>query len=216
MKQSNHGPILVILSAAKKLCTLLLFFVLCHCLARPALTQTALPLSPLAFEVATVKPDASNSGNSGTRFDRAGRFIATNITVKQLLQGQAFQIASSRIVGGPSWLDSAHFDVEAKIEPATFDRMKTMDRQAGQQAIQAMFQNLLADRFHFKAHWELRDLPAYALVVAKGGPKLQPAAHPDRGGGNSYGNGSLQATVRGFKAATTSESVGPGKELRRH
>jgi uncharacterized protein (TIGR03435 family) len=36
-------------------------------------------------------------------------------------------------------------------------------------------QLLLADRFHLKVHTEQREIPVYALVVAKGGPKMRPS-----------------------------------------
>jgi len=40
--------------------------------------------------------------------------------------------------------------------------------------LQVMLQNMLAERFHLKAHKEMRNVPVYALVVSKGGPQLKP------------------------------------------
>jgi uncharacterized protein (TIGR03435 family) len=81
------------------------------------------------------------------------------------------------ILGGPAWLDSNIYEITAKIEGATFAAMQKLpvDQQRGQ--ISLMEQALLAERFHLKAHFETRSLPAFALTLAKGGPRLTPA-HP--------------------------------------
>jgi uncharacterized protein (TIGR03435 family) len=44
-----------------------------------------------------------------------------------------------------------------------------------------MLQTLLADRFQMKAHLEKRQMPVYALVVGKGGPKLSPPSEAGHG-----------------------------------
>jgi uncharacterized protein (TIGR03435 family) len=67
----------------------------------------------------------------------------------------------SQIVGGPSWIDNDHFDVEAKPEGDA--------RQILPEQMQLMVQSLLEDRFQLKAHPETRELSAYNLVVAKPG-----------------------------------------------
>jgi uncharacterized protein (TIGR03435 family) len=70
------------------------------------------------------------------------------------------------IEGGPSWIDSDRYQIEAKAEGAP-----------GQEMIRGpMLQALLEDRFKLKIRRETREVPVYALTVAKGGPKnLQPA-----------------------------------------
>jgi uncharacterized protein (TIGR03435 family) len=76
-------------------------------------------------------------------------------------------------VSGPPWLGTLGFNIVAKVPPgATKDQIKLMMR------------NLLAERFQLAVHRETRDLPAFALVVAKGGPKLTAAQHPEDGGGS--------------------------------
>jgi uncharacterized protein (TIGR03435 family) len=66
-------------------------------------------------------------------------------------------------VSGLEWLDSARFDVVAKIPPNT---------PPGQ--VPLMLQNLLAERFKLTAHREQKVMPVYAMVVGKNGPKLKP------------------------------------------
>jgi uncharacterized protein (TIGR03435 family) len=69
------------------------------------------------------------------------------------------------ISGGPSWLSSDYYDIQAKSEqPATGAQLNQM------------LQTMLEDRFKFQFHREDKELQSFALVVAKNGPKLRPAA----------------------------------------
>jgi uncharacterized protein (TIGR03435 family) len=74
-------------------------------------------------------------------------------------------LPSDQIIGGPDWLDTDHFDIEAKPQgdPSLISGEQT----------RLMVQSLLEDRFQLKVHHELRQLPVYNLVVAKNGPKLK-------------------------------------------
>jgi uncharacterized protein (TIGR03435 family) len=72
---------------------------------------------------------------------------------------------NSQLVGAPSWIDTDHFDVEAK---AGGDQAAIPSDQ-----IQLMLQSLLEDRFQLKVHWEMREIPVYNLLVAKDGPKVK-------------------------------------------
>ena len=69
----------------------------------------------------------------------------------------------------PAWLDSANFDIQAKFDPIIFKDPTDEQRRA-------MLQALLADRFKLALHIEIRELPEYALVVAKGVPNLRNAS----------------------------------------
>jgi uncharacterized protein (TIGR03435 family) len=73
-----------------------------------------------------------------------------------------------QIIGGPAWMDSDRYDVQAKTDCSggTFSRER----------LQLMVQSLLEDRFQLKAHWETRELPIYTLVVTKDGPKIKRSA----------------------------------------
>jgi len=73
------------------------------------------------------------------------------------------------IEGGPSWLDSDRFEINARAEGGT-----SQITMAG-----PMMQALLEDRFNLKIHREIREVPAYALTVTKGGPKLKPFREGD-------------------------------------
>ena len=103
-----------------------------------------------------------------------GRFRAINVPLNMLLQW-AFAIPDTRIVGGPSWLGQTKFDIEATADPSLDDQLPKLTSQEGRLRKQAMLQALLADRFQLQAHQESRQLPLYALVLAKNGPRFAPS-----------------------------------------
>jgi uncharacterized protein (TIGR03435 family) len=119
--------------------------------------------TPLSFEAATVKP-AQNSGPMapvGIRGTPGGRLSTMNTTLKMLVTF-AYNVRDGQVSGGPPWMDSDRFDIEAKPETtATPDQVRLM------------MQTLLADRFNLKIHRESKEMNVYALTVAKGGPKMK-------------------------------------------
>jgi uncharacterized protein (TIGR03435 family) len=168
------------------------------------------PLAATApvFEVAAIRLDKSGSGSSSSNTNH-GRFTATNVSLKNLMQYEAYDIPQSRILGGPKWLDSTRFDIEAKMDDAEAAQLKALDHEHGRVQAQAMFQQLLADRFQLKVHWETRELPVYALVVAKKGAKLQPAKDTTGNTGtssNSHGSGP-QFTATGQTVTQLAQSL---------
>ena len=156
------------------------------------------------FEVTTVKLNKSGNSGSHSNLDN-GRFTASNILLKKLIQYQAYGIPEPRIVGGPKWLSSERFDIEAKADSSTVDRLRTLGRDQRRLQTQAMFQQLLADRFKLAVHWETRELPVYALVVAKNGPHVHEAKELD---GNSHTSASTgQFTARGVTMADMARTL---------
>jgi uncharacterized protein (TIGR03435 family) len=120
-----------------------------------------------AFEAASIK--VNKSGEAGGGFGgRPGRIVVTNYTLRDIIRN-AYGVQRYQIVGGPDWLAQDRFDINAKAPEG-----------AAQAQLLAMMQNLLADRFKLRVHRETRDLPAFALVLARPdrrlGPKMQPAA----------------------------------------
>ena len=86
-----------------------------------------------------------------------------------------FGFERSRVLGGPDWLGSDDYEIQAKIEDSLYAAMQTMNPAQQREQVDLMEQSLLADRFKLKVHFETREMPAYALGIAKGGPKLSPA-----------------------------------------
>jgi uncharacterized protein (TIGR03435 family) len=118
----------------------------------------------LAFEVASVKRSASSSGrfamSGGPGTTDPGRISYTNIMLRRVLLA-AYDFSNYQI-SGPDWLNTLRFDITAKVP----------DR-ATKEQFQSMLRNLLATRFQMTVHRESKELPIYALVTAKGGPKLR-------------------------------------------
>jgi uncharacterized protein (TIGR03435 family) len=128
------------------------------CAALGGLAAQELP----SFEVAAIKPNRSGSMAVNMRQRPGGGVILTNGSLRMMIQ-QAYDLRPFQVVGGPSWLDTDRFDVEAKAPGANQEQARLMMRR------------LLAERFKLTAHLETRDVPVYTLVVAKGGPKLAPS-----------------------------------------
>jgi uncharacterized protein (TIGR03435 family) len=133
--------------------------------------QTVLPT--LTFEVASVKlappPDGRTparrwSGVPGPNNDDPGRFSARVNLLNLVLT--AYDIPIYRLIDPDDRL-MPRIDVEAKMPVDTT-----------REQFNVMLQNLLADRLGLKVHWVSKEMDMYALVVAKGGPKLKLAA-PD-------------------------------------
>ncbi|HVO97030.1 MAG TPA: TIGR03435 family protein [Bryobacteraceae bacterium] len=135
-----------------------------------AVCGAALWAQPKEFEVASIHPSAPQAPGQmeiGMSIDQ-GMLRATGMTAKFLIE-QAYDVRDFQVVGGPSWIGSQQYDINAKIEGnPTSEQMRTM------------MQSLLADRFQLQVHREKKEMPCYALVVAKGGSKLKaPEADAD-------------------------------------
>jgi uncharacterized protein (TIGR03435 family) len=124
-----------------------------------ALVVFGQPAALPKFEVASVKP------SSEQRFKMVrplpGRLTAD--APVQLLMQNAYAMQPFQIAGGPDWVYSEHYQIEAKA-----------DGKSSRDEILLMLRGLLEDRFQLKTHRETRQLPVYALAVAKNGPKLTP------------------------------------------
>jgi len=117
-----------------------------------------------SFEVVSIKP--SNSGDRRTMFSLQpdGRFTAVNVTVKSLIQSAYGNIKDFQISGGPGWVSSDLFDINA-----------TSDGPIDRDKLALVLQSLLAERFQLDVRREIRELPVYTLVVDKNGPKFKEA-----------------------------------------
>ena len=144
--------------------------------------QVQQPAPRVEFEVVSIKPGDPNDPSSRGRSTPGGMEM-TNTTLNTLVRG-AYGLNEFQLAGGPKWAGSAKFDVVAKMPAGT-----TRDQ------VTLMMQSMLADRFKLKFHRETRVLQEYALVVAKGGPKLQEATEDDKThGGTSQGPRMIKAS----------------------
>lgn len=147
--------------------------------------NTADPAPMYEYEAATIKPSKGPGpgGRIGVWAAPDG-FSAWFITLQQMIS-VAYGVERFQISGGPSWLPSERFDIEAKLDASTADALEKLSHDRRVLAQQQMLQSLLANRFQLMAHRETKDLTIYKLVIAKGGLKLQQAkpdgAHPGAG-----------------------------------
>ncbi|HZP03545.1 MAG TPA: TIGR03435 family protein [Terracidiphilus sp.] len=135
----------------------------------PSQSQSAAPDAP-AFDVAAIHQHIPELHERSHIVNSSGRFTTINVDLKSIIQW-AYDLPESRIVGGPSWIGSTRWNIEAKADNA-LDMQKSYDSAAAQLEKQRMVWALLADRFHLMAHQETRELPIYHLIVAKGGAKF--------------------------------------------
>jgi len=126
-----------------------------------------------SFEVASIK--LNNSGDRRVRLATPpGRFTAENVSVKTLIE-YAYNVRELQLAGGPSWIDSERYDIDAKSD-LTPEEMRNRYPDDPPQALRLMVQSLLADRFKLALSRETKDAPIYVLSVAKGGPKFHQTA----------------------------------------
>jgi bla regulator protein blaR1 len=194
----HRKPVLMELRMTRALVALLLAS--CGVFAQPA-------AAPLKFEVASIKPSDPNSRMVMIRIMPGGRFQAQGISTKMLIE-QAYNVRDFQISGGPGWIGSDHYNINAEPEIAAGDaadnarngnapnvplpRMSEEERQKIQNQLRQRLQSLLADRFQLKIHKETKQLSMYVLVVGKNGPKIRPSAdspRPEPGSNSGPGHG---------------------------
>jgi uncharacterized protein (TIGR03435 family) len=147
----------------------------------------ALPLLPLAmafaraqapvgkpkFEVAAVRENTSNDGKINIGIQPGGRFTVVGAPLAELIR-IAFAVQRTQVIGAPDWTETARFDISAKAE--TDIQGAGPGGPPGQ--LNFMLQDLLEDRFKLRTHRETRELPIYALTLARSDKKLGAGLRP--------------------------------------
>ena len=127
-----------------------------------------------SFEVASIKPDPDPSHRSGHSIhihENNGYYTAAGLTAKYLIK-YAYNLSSDdQLSGGPSWISSDPYAIDAKLDPALASKWTYREKQV---QMRLVMQSLLADRFQLKVSHQTKELPVFNLVVAKGGPKIGP------------------------------------------
>src|ERR1035437_3763448 len=141
----------------------------------PDHAQSPVAATP-SFEVATIKAGNANASGGGIGIS-GDHFTTTNQTLRTVLKF-AYNLnfgSDDQISGGPSWIGSARFDIDAKEEALVATELQKLPEGERLDRVRLMVQALLADRFQLKVHHETRDLTVYAITVAKNGSELKPA-----------------------------------------
>ena len=134
--------------------------------AAPALAQQdARP----AFAVATIKKNTSGPDAQSMRLQPGGRIVATNQPLRRLIVF-AYGLQPQQLAGGPGWLDTDRFDIVAQAD----GNLSPTPPGGPPGPAQLMMQRLLAERFGLVTHIEPREMPVYALTLARSDRRLGP------------------------------------------
>ena len=118
------------------------------------------------FDVVTVKP--SDPDRPGKGFTIRGRHVMTINTNLNDLITFAYGLHAKQIIGGPDWFGTEKFDI---------DGVPDVEGRPNTKQMKLLIQSALTDRFKLTFHHDQKELPVYALTVAKNGPKLTPTIH---------------------------------------
>jgi len=150
-----------------------------------------------AFEAASIKVSntPSNGMNGYVGIRPGGSLAMGNVTLEDLIH-MAYGAAAYRIMGGPAWMKSERYNVDAK--PAA---------PVSQEVARQMFQNLLTERFHLQAHGEKRSVDGYVLTAPKGDARMQkladdaPIGFRHQQAGHIEGPGNIDMLARVLKGS---------------
>src|SRR5215471_2007687 len=125
------------------------------------------------FDTASVRANVANDRIVTVQVSPDGRFTARGYTLVLLIQ-RAYAVRYGYVLGGPGWAYADRFDVAAKASvPGRFTEAQ----------MEPMLADLLAERFRLRVHTEIKEVPGYALEVARSGARLTRSAenqeHPE-------------------------------------
>jgi uncharacterized protein (TIGR03435 family) len=135
------------------------------------------------FDVVSIKPSDPLSNNMHVGISPGGSFEASGVNLMSLIS-QAYDVRGFQIVGGAGWMNNDKYTILTKDEaqgPSEKDLsgMSDAQRKEFRDRLLAKLQILMADRFQLKIHRDTKEMPIYALTLAKGGLKMQ--SSPDDG-----------------------------------
>lgn len=160
--------------------------------------------TPQAFDVASIRPDHTEDRvSSSQNTSPGGRFVAINVSPKQLLE-RAFDVVAAQ-VEGPEWLDADRYDLTAKADTS---------KEIAPDELRPMLRKLLIDRFALRYHTETKSLPVYSLGVMRTGIKFS-ANTGERGPMTDFRNQSGKLTIIANKQSMTQVAVLLGRRLDR-
>jgi len=132
-----------------------------------------------AFDAASIKPSKEGPGHTGWHSD-PGIVTLQNQSLRGLA-AIAWTLQDNQVEGGPKWMDSDRFLIQARTAGPSDDP-----------EMRLMLRSLLKERFQFAFHMETKVVPGFALVTAKSGLKIQPAQNPT-GSRSTSNHGKLEA-----------------------
>jgi uncharacterized protein (TIGR03435 family) len=206
--RANSPLIWAILRAALLICGAS-WFVMNHPLGAQAdlAAQTDPQSNTLSYEVVSIKPHKSVGDAGGGSLPDG--FSYRGVTL-ELLITSAYDIDSDQVSGLPGWVRSNYYDIEAKVDADTAAAWKKLSPQEVSAQQEMMMRSLLANRCQFKAHFETKELPAYDLVIAKGGLKMKEAPPEEKHDG-MLAEGNVRGRSTSLDALVTNLSAWSGR-----
>ena len=131
--------------------------------------------SPAAFEVASIKmnPPTERPAMEWSVLP-GGRLSIKGFRLRGIIStAYHVPLQSIRLSGGPKWMNSDLFDIEAAAAAGSIP--PGLSRMELEAKVYAMLRSLLEDRFKLVIRREVKEVPVYAIVVSKGGSKLRKA-----------------------------------------
>lgn len=161
----------------KRICLNSLLLAATALLLPALLAQQSGAAEPLVYEVASIKPADPDARGVRIMLTPGGGFKADNVRLRQLIEF-AYNVQPFQIEGGPKWMNQEAYNVEAKaprsgMTEADMRQMTDEQRKKYEEEVRTRMQALLAERFQLAVRKETKEVPVYALVVAKNGPKLR-------------------------------------------
>lgn len=167
------------------------------------------PGSVQGFSVSKIVQDHSGSGSVTIRITPDGIY-ATNATLKRVL-ALAFSIQAERILHEPKWVDSDTYDIEAKLDATDIEQVASMNSAERTRLFRRMLLALLKERCDLRYEYKQAKVHAYALVVARGGPKLHerrpPSSDPPAAGQEDMNGHSIGAPRALYHITVTEEPM---------
>jgi uncharacterized protein (TIGR03435 family) len=183
--------------------------------------------APHKFEVASIKRSNAKQRQPSLNILPGGRLNVTSTPLRRLMMF-AYDVSPNQISGASGWMDSERYDViaqppegvisgaigrqaqftKAKGKSSSWTQLPPNNEAARQ--IREMVQALLAERFQLRVHRQTKELPVYALIVAKNGPKLTEAKNPNSLRLSSEGKGRMafQGVPMSFLATQLTSMIG--------
>jgi uncharacterized protein (TIGR03435 family) len=168
----------------------------------PVFSQ-APPGAKPSFEVASIKPNTSGENRVAILGSPGGRITMTGVTLRLIITF-AYRVRDFQISGGPNWISSDRWNIEARAEEGSIPPPTGPPDPNVPDPMAVRTQSLLEDRFQLKFHRETKEMPVYELTVAKSGAKVKlsedqtpfrpfergaaPPPPPQRGGPMPRGN----------------------------
>ncbi|MGO4209887.1 TIGR03435 family protein [Terriglobus sp. 2YAB30_2] len=131
------------------------------------------PSTGAKFEVVVIKPTPHGSTGNSLNFNQ-GKMVAHNIPLKDVIKFAYDLKSDSQLLNAPDWVKTDRYEIDAQEDEAESAALMKMAFEGRFEALRSMMRQMLIERFHLEATPQTAEVPIYALVVTKGGPKITP------------------------------------------